>query len=118
MKKRLAIGVPCVCLLFAASFARAQFGFGIIVFDPSVYAEAITEVTKLVAQYNQLVETYKMITNQYNEMLWIPCNEESATSRCDYHVDFRIPLSPPSAEADPAAGSQCRIGVQMGLRGF
>ncbi len=71
MKKRIAIGVSCVCLLFGASVARAQFGFGITVFDPSVYAEAITEVSKLVQQYNQLVQTYQMITNQYNQMLWM-----------------------------------------------
>lgn len=71
MKKRIAIGVSCVCLLFGASAARAQFGFGITVFDPSVYAEAITEVSKLIAQYNELVETYQMITSQYNQMLWM-----------------------------------------------
>src|SRR6202047_4337177 len=71
MKKRILIAVPCACLLFGATMAKAQFGFGITVFDPSVYAEAITEVTKLVQQYNQLVQTYQMITNQYNQMLWM-----------------------------------------------
>jgi len=71
MKKRTIVSVVCLCLLFGATVARAQFGFGITVFDPSVYAEAITEVTKLVQQYNQLVQTYQMITNQYNQMLWM-----------------------------------------------
>ena len=71
MKKRIFIAVLCACLLFGATMAKAQFGFGITVFDPSVYAEAITEVTKLVQQYNQLVQTYQMITNQYNQMLWM-----------------------------------------------
>jgi len=58
-------------LTLGAGVALAQFGFGVTVFDPSVYAEAVTEVTKLVQQYNQLVETYQMITNQYNQMLWM-----------------------------------------------
>src|SRR5260370_42598274 len=71
MKKRLLVAILCLGLLFDATMARAQFGFGITVFDPSVYAEAITEVTKLVQQYNQLVQTYQMITNQYNQMLWM-----------------------------------------------
>lgn len=71
MKKRIIIAALCISLLFGATVARAQFGFGITVFDPSVYAEAITEVSKLVQQYNQLVQTYQMITNQYNQMLWM-----------------------------------------------
>jgi hypothetical protein len=71
MQKRIIVSVVCLCLLFGATVARGQFGFGITVFDPSVYAEAITEVTKLVQQYNQLVQTYQMITNQYNQMLWM-----------------------------------------------
>jgi hypothetical protein len=70
MKKRI-VGCLSICLLFCSVFAKAQFGFGVTVFDPSVYAEAITEVSNLVQQYNQLVQTYQMITNQYNQMLWI-----------------------------------------------
>ena len=71
MKRRALVAAICACLLLGATLAKAQFGFGITVFDPSVYAEAITEVTKLVQQYNQLVQTYQMITNQYNQMLWM-----------------------------------------------
>lgn len=71
MKKRIVVAVLCVCLVFGATVARAQFGFGLTVFDPSVYAEAITEVSQLVQQYNQLVQTYQMITSQYNQMLWM-----------------------------------------------
>ena len=44
---------------------------GITVFDPSVYAEAVAEVSHLIQQYNQLVQTYQMITNQYNQMVWM-----------------------------------------------
>src|ERR1700675_3267869 len=69
MKKRILVTLLCVCLLFDAALVRAQFG--ITVFDPSVYAEAIAEVSHLIQQYNQLVQTYQMITNQYNQMLWM-----------------------------------------------
>jgi hypothetical protein len=71
MKKRILIAVSCACLLFGAVTARAQLGFGLTVFDPSVYAEAVIEVGKLVEQYDQLVQTYQMITNQYNQMVWM-----------------------------------------------
>jgi conjugal transfer/entry exclusion protein len=68
--KRIGLSVFAVFSL-GASVAFAQLGFGITVFDPSVYAEAVTEVAKLVQQYNQLVQTYQMITNQYSQMLWM-----------------------------------------------
>ena len=71
MKIRNIVAVVCSCLLFGATVARAQFGFGVTVFDPSVYAEAISEVSNLVQQYNQLVQTFQMITNQYRQMLWM-----------------------------------------------
>ena len=67
MKKRLAISVLCLFLLFCATVAQAQ----LTVFDPSVYGQAVIEVSKLIQQYNQLVQTYQMITNQYNQMLWM-----------------------------------------------
>ena len=54
----------------AAGLLYGQF-FGLTVFDPTVYAEAVAEVDKLVQQYNQLVQSYQMVTNQYNQMLWM-----------------------------------------------
>ena len=68
--KRIVLSVVAV-LALGASAMFGQFGVGITVFDPSVYAQAITQVSKLVQQYNQLVQTYQMITNQYNQMLWM-----------------------------------------------
>jgi hypothetical protein len=79
MKKQILATIICVCLLLGASIAKAQFG--ITVFDPSVYAEAIAEVSKLVQQYNQLVQTYQMITNQYNQMLWMARSLPGALAR-------------------------------------
>lgn len=68
--KRVLLSAVAV-LALGATAAFGQFGFGITVFDPSVYAEALSEVANLVKQYDQLVQTYQMITNQYNQMLWM-----------------------------------------------
>ena len=71
MKRKSIIAlVLCLCLMFGATIARAQF-FGLTVFDPTVYAEAVAQVSQLVKQYQQLVQTYNQITNQYNQMLFL-----------------------------------------------
>lgn len=67
--KRISLSFVAATVL-AGSLLYGQF-FGLTVFDPSVYAEAVTEVGKMVQQYNQLVQTYQMITSQYNQMLWM-----------------------------------------------
>ncbi len=69
MKRVLLSSVAALAM--GAGLAFGQFGFGITVFDPSVYAEAVSQVANLVKQYNQLVQTYQMVTNQYNQMLWM-----------------------------------------------
>lgn len=68
--KRVMLSLAAALTLGAGAIF-GQFGFGITVFDPSVYAEALAEVSHLIQQYNQLVQTYQMITNQYNQMLWM-----------------------------------------------
>lgn len=67
--KRIVLSLV-VSLTLAVGLVYGQF-FGLTVFDPTVYAEAVAEVGKLVQQYNQLVQTYQMITSQYNQMLWM-----------------------------------------------
>ena len=49
--KRILCSVLAV-LTLGATAVFGQFGFGITVFDPSVYAEAVIEVANLVKQYN------------------------------------------------------------------
>ena len=49
----------------------AIFGFGDIVFDPSVFAQAVQQVVRLEQQYIQLVETYQMIQNEYEHLRWM-----------------------------------------------
>jgi hypothetical protein len=79
MRKRVFAIIAVTAL--GATIARAQLGFGITVFDPSVFAKAVEEVVSLGNQLNQLIKTYDMITNQYNQMLWmartIPVNMAS-----------------------------------------
>ena len=54
MKRKMIIALVCLCLMFSATVARAQFG--LTVFDPSVYFEAVAQVNQLVKQYQQLVQ--------------------------------------------------------------
>jgi hypothetical protein len=67
MRKRFLALVGCMLLLFGITSAWAQ----IPVFDSAVFGQALLEVSHLIQQYNQLVQTYQMITNQYNQMLWM-----------------------------------------------
>src|SRR5882724_9005265 len=63
-----------VCLLVSLSLAGpafAIFGVGDIVFDPSNFEEAVQQLLKMQQQYAQLVQSYQMIRNQYNQMLWM-----------------------------------------------
>lgn len=71
MKRRRLLQWSLVLLLCAALSVRtyALFGIGDIVFDPSVYAEAVEQVIRLEQQYAQLVATYQMVTNQYTQLL-------------------------------------------------
>lgn len=48
--------------------ALAIFGFGDVVFDPSVFAKAVEQVLEMQRQYTQLVQTYQMVRSQYDHM--------------------------------------------------
>jgi hypothetical protein len=66
MNRRIVASV-CVASLLGVTIVKAQLA----VFDASVYGEAVAEVSQLIQQYNQLVQTHQMITNQYKQMLWM-----------------------------------------------
>src|SRR6516165_6987277 len=72
MKRRgiFALAVVFV-LLTMAHPVFAIFGLGDIVFDPSVFAQAVQQVVRLEQQYMQLVQTYQMIQNQYEHLKWM-----------------------------------------------
>jgi hypothetical protein len=59
------VGVLCVPSVFAI------FGIGDLVFDPSNYEEAVQQLLQMEQQYAQLVQTYQMVRNQYEQMLWM-----------------------------------------------
>ncbi|PWT96945.1 MAG: hypothetical protein C5B51_32305 [Terriglobia bacterium] len=69
MRKRLTALVLFV-IAFAAP-ALAILGLGDIVFDPTNFDEAVQQLVQLEQQYNQLVQTYRMVQSQYQQMIWM-----------------------------------------------
>ena len=69
MKRKLAVSTLVVVSLLVPE-ARI-FGFGITVFDPTNWAEAVRQLVQLQQQYAQLVQTYNMIRSQYEHMVWM-----------------------------------------------
>ncbi len=55
----------------AAAPALAFLGVGDVVYDPANYAQALQRFAQMQMQLQQLVQTYAMIQNQYNQMLWM-----------------------------------------------
>jgi hypothetical protein len=41
------------------------------VFDPSVFAKVTAQLVEMQHQLSQMIQTYQMITNQYNQMIWM-----------------------------------------------
>src|SRR6266566_8551876 len=70
--KRLAwmCSVVVVACLGLTARTDAFLGFGDIVFDPSVYAQAVEQVIRLERQYAQLVQSYQVLRNQYDQLTW------------------------------------------------
>jgi len=69
MKRKLTVVVCALAVVCAP--ALAFLGVGDVVYDPSNYALALQRLIRLEQQYTQLVQTYQMITNQYNQMRWM-----------------------------------------------
>jgi hypothetical protein len=60
--------------VLAAVLAPAAFailGIGDIVFDPSSFGKLVEQVAQMEREYTQLVQTYQMVTAQYNQMIWM-----------------------------------------------
>ena len=61
-----------VCAAGAVLLSTPVFAFfGVVVFDPTNYAQALERLAELKTQYEQLVETYDMIHSQYDQMVWM-----------------------------------------------
>ena len=69
MKKKLMIFV--ITSVSIATPAFAILGVGDIVFDPTNFQKAVQEVLTLEQQYLQLIAMYKMLTSQYDQMVWM-----------------------------------------------
>src|SRR5260370_38987324 len=69
MKKRIA--VLAVIAAACAAPALAIFGLGDIVFDPTNFEEAVQQLLEMQQQYAQLVQSYQMLRNQYDQMVWM-----------------------------------------------
>jgi hypothetical protein len=76
-------------LLALAVPALAIFGLGDIVFDPSNFEEAVQELAQMEQQYFQLVQTYQMVQNQYNQML-----EMARQLPAQLEAAYRPPIAP------------------------
>ena len=61
----------CAVVVAAAVPALAILGIGDIVYDPTNYEEAVQQFIQLAKQYEQLVETYHLMDNEYQQMLWM-----------------------------------------------
>jgi hypothetical protein len=67
-----------MCAGLAIVPVYAQFGFGVTVFDPTNWGELVRQLTQMQQEYTQLVKTYGMVTNQYNQMV---VNSKMITSK-------------------------------------
>ena len=70
-----------IVTVLAATIAPAAFaalGLGDIVFDPTNFGKLVEQLAQMDRQYTQLVQTYQVVTAQYNQMIWmakmIPAN--------------------------------------------
>src|SRR6266852_6350993 len=71
LKSVKAIATLAVVTLLFASPARAIFGLGDVVFDPTNYAQAIRNFIQLQQQYAQLVQIYQQSRQQYEQLIWM-----------------------------------------------
>jgi hypothetical protein len=71
MKRRIATVTLAVFAIAAGVLPlRGQF-FGSIVFDPSVFGKVAAQLIEMGQQLDQMIKTYDMVTNQYNQMLFM-----------------------------------------------
>src|SRR6267143_825706 len=67
----IAVGLLAAFTLVFAAPARAIFGLGDVVFDPTNYAQAIRSFIQLQQQYAQLIQIYQQSRQQYEQLIWM-----------------------------------------------
>ena len=66
--------IAVIAVLSAAVSVPAAFailGLGDIVFDPSNFGKLVEQLVQMERQNTQMVQTYQMVTAQYNQMIWM-----------------------------------------------
>jgi hypothetical protein len=72
MKRRIATIAVTICAVLAGALPlRAQFFGGVTVFDPAVFAKVSAQLIQMGVEIDQMIKIYNMVTNQYNQMLWM-----------------------------------------------
>ena len=78
LRSRKRLLIVALSVVITAPVAYGLFGLGDIVYDPTNGMRLVQQISEMEQQYSQLVRTYQMVTNQYNQMLWmskmIPAN--------------------------------------------
>jgi hypothetical protein len=67
--RKIAVVALVAAMIVPAAFA--VLGLGDIVFDPSNFGKLVEQLAQMERQYTALVETYQMVTAQYNQMIWM-----------------------------------------------
>lgn len=70
-KRGKRIAIIAVLTAVTAPTALAILGLGDIVFDPSNFGKLVEQLAQMERQYTQLVQTYQIVTAQYNQMIWM-----------------------------------------------
>jgi len=111
MRKKI-LAFTLIAVLCAAP-ALAIFGLGDIVFDPSNFEEALQQVVQLEQQYAQLVQTYQVVQNQYNQMLRMA--QQVPVNMVQRYRALATPWTPSSAANTYGRSGAWAIGINSGL---
>jgi hypothetical protein len=65
------IGLVVLLIVSVTTRTQAILGVGDIVFDPAVFGQAVEQVVRLEQQYAQMVQSYQMLRNQYEQLKWM-----------------------------------------------
>jgi type IV secretion system protein TrbJ len=97
MRMKMLALVVCLALAIATP-GFAILGIGDIVFDPTIYANAVQQYLQMVQQYEQLVQTYEQVRNQYEHM-----RRMAQQVPVDMNRRYRALFSPPRISSSPDA---------------
>ena len=93
--------------------ALAILGVGDVVFDPSIFAKTVDELAQLKQEYDQLVQTYHMIENQYRQMQWMA--QQDPVSMFNHYRAIATPWTPSSAANTYGTTGSWIAGINRGM---